>query len=123
MPLSSEHIFYCGQQVRGNLPLGDQRFGPRFHRCLYDGRLVVSTEEDHLQSRTTESNTVDQPADVSMGEPQVHDRQSGLESLRAFTQRPLVRHHHDRVERRPQKRPDALGEAVVRSRQEDRRTS
>jgi hypothetical protein len=27
---------------------------------------------------------VDQPADVSMGERQVHDHQPGLESLRAF---------------------------------------
>ena len=119
MPFSSEHVFYRGQQVRGNLPLGDQPFSPRFHDCLDDGRLVMSAEQDHLQSRTTESNTVYQPADVSMGERQVHDRQSGLESVRAFAQRPLVRHHHDRVERRSQKRPDALRESVVRSRQED----
>jgi hypothetical protein len=119
MLLSSEHIFYRGQQVRGNLPLGHQAFSPRFHRCLYDGRLVVSTEQDHSQSRTTESNTVDQTADISVGERQVHDRQSRLESLRAFTQRPLVRHYHHRVERRSQKRPDALGEAVVRSRKDD----
>jgi hypothetical protein len=119
MPFSSEHIFYRGQQVRSNLPLGHQAFSPRFHRGLYDGRLVMSAEQDHLQSRTTQSNTRDQSADVSMGEPQVHDRQSGLESLRAFTQRPLVRNHHHRVERRPQERSNSLGEAVMRSREED----
>jgi len=84
VPLSSEHLFYRGQQVRGNLPLVYQSLDSRFHSRPGDGRLVVSAEQNDLQSRTTESNTVDQPADVSMGERQVNDRQPGLESLRAF---------------------------------------
>jgi hypothetical protein len=56
-----------------------------------------------------------------MGEHEIHDRQSGVETPRAFTERSLVGDHHDRVELRSEKRSNALRKAMVRSRQEDRR--
>ncbi|MGH9320765.1 MAG: hypothetical protein ACRD3V_12880 [Vicinamibacteria bacterium] len=39
--LSAEHIFYRGQQVRGNLPLVDQSLDSRFHSRPGDGRLIA----------------------------------------------------------------------------------
>jgi hypothetical protein len=121
MRFAPADVFYGGEEIGRNLPLANQSFGPGTPRRLGDGRLVMIAQQDDLQSGAARANPLEKSRDIAMSEREIHDRQTGAETLHAFTERFLVSHDHHGVELRSEERSNPLHQTGMRRRQKDRR--
>ena len=103
---SLKHVVDGFEKVVRDLPFADDTLGTRLLRRPGDDGLFVGAEQDHLQPGQALAETTEEAGNVSLGEREVHDREGRAKSLDALAERPLVRHHHHRIELRAEKRPD-----------------